>query len=103
MEEPLESKQYLAMCVGECFGTFLLVFIGTGPAYVLKIGISSTGGRMFQFQSENRRPQPTIHEHLRAVSIWVCTALLAGPGKALGVPATRSVGRPVRAWRKVDL
>ncbi len=29
MEEPLESKQYLAMCVGECFGTFLLVFTGT--------------------------------------------------------------------------
>ena len=30
MKQALDTRQYLTMCVGECFGTFLLVFIGTG-------------------------------------------------------------------------
>jgi len=33
-EKPLDVKQYLTMCLGECFGTFLLVFIGTGSVAV---------------------------------------------------------------------
>lgn len=34
MKRSLDAKQYLIMCVGECFGTFLLVFIGTGSVAV---------------------------------------------------------------------
>lgn len=34
MKTPLDPKQYMTMCVGECFGTFLLVFIGTGSVAV---------------------------------------------------------------------
>lgn len=34
MKKPLDLKQYLTMCLGECFGTFLLVFIGTGSVAV---------------------------------------------------------------------
>ncbi|MDA3970086.1 MAG: aquaporin [Desulfobulbaceae bacterium] len=34
MKGKIDSKQYLTMCLGECFGTFLLVFIGTASAAV---------------------------------------------------------------------
>lgn len=34
MKQALDARQYLTMCVGECFGTFLLVFIGTGSVAV---------------------------------------------------------------------
>lgn len=34
MKRSLDAKQYMTMCLGECFGTFLLVFIGTGSVAV---------------------------------------------------------------------